>query len=134
MNAPPTVRPVVLTSPVFTLGSALRWLGHDCPDHHYCWEPVGTLTAFVWFLRRGPRFAAYPLETLILLDPTEIGKLLARTRPLIDEVDRCTRGDAIQVRHRRGSDNRWMPVLQGVSPTHATARRYTSSQHRDQSR
>jgi hypothetical protein len=128
MNAPPTLRPIVLPSPVFTLGSALRWLGHDCPDHQ-CWEPVGTLTASVWFLRRGPHFPTYPL---ILLDPTEIGKLLARTRPLIDEVDRCTRGDAIQVRHRRGSDNGWMPVLQGVSPTHATARQYTGSQRADQ--
>jgi hypothetical protein len=132
MNAGRTRWPVVLPSPVFTLGSALRWLGHECRDLHYCWEPVRTLTASVWFLRRGPHFSIYSLETLILLDPTEVGKPLACTRRLIDEVGRCSRGDAIQVRHRRGSDNGWMPVLQRVSPSHVSMRQYTDVHRRDQ--
>jgi hypothetical protein len=32
--APP---PRAFPAPIFTVGSALRWLGHDCPDHPAAW-------------------------------------------------------------------------------------------------
>lgn len=78
MNAPPALNATDFPSPVFTLGSALRWLGHDCPDH--CSETVDDLTASVWFLRRGRHFVGQSPETLVLLDPTDAGKALARIR------------------------------------------------------
>lgn len=31
MNAPTALNPTHVAASVFTLGSALRWLGHDCP-------------------------------------------------------------------------------------------------------
>ena len=47
----------------------------------------------------------YPSETLLVVDLIETGEPLARIHWMIDEVNRCTRGDAIRARQRRGSDN-----------------------------
>lgn len=47
----------------------------------------------MWFLRRGNLLPAYPLEALLVVDLTETGQPLARTHRLIDEVNRCTRGE-----------------------------------------
>ena len=47
--------PTSLRPPVFTLGSALRWLGHACPDHRRCFAPIDTRRASVWFIRGGRR-------------------------------------------------------------------------------
>jgi hypothetical protein len=102
MNAarPPVIGgPSAPPPPVFTLGSALRWLGHNCP-HHCCSEPIDTLDASVWFLRRGQQFPTFPLQTLVLVDPPTTGNPLAGIHQMIYQVDCCTRGDAIQVRHR----------------------------------
>ncbi len=110
MNILTALDPIHLPTPVFTLASALHWLGHDCPDH--CPGTIGGLTASVWFLRRGPQFLASPPETLILLDPTETGKALADVRRAIYRVDSCTRGESIHVRHRRDSEHG--PVLAGA--------------------
>ena len=102
--SPATHPPTVPTAPVFTLGSALRWLGHDCPDRR-CSQPIEALPASMWFARRGHLLPAYPLEALLVVDLTETGKPLARIRRLIDEVNRCTRGETIWVRPRCSSDN-----------------------------
>jgi hypothetical protein len=108
MNPPPA--PSSLTAPapptpVFTLRSALRWLGHDCPEHRCC-EPIAALTASVWFIRRGPQFRPSPMETLVLLDLTETDEPPAHIDRIIHEVNCCTRGVAIHVRQRHSSENR----------------------------
>jgi hypothetical protein len=108
MNASPA--PISLTAPappapVFTLSSALRWLGHDCPEHRCC-EAIATLNASVWFIRRGPQFRPSPMETLVLLDLTETGEPPAHIDRIIHEVNCCTRGEAIHVRQRHSSENR----------------------------
>jgi hypothetical protein len=95
MDSPDFPRP-----PVFTLGSALRWLGHDCPDHCCCWAPIDTLKASVWFLRRGPQCRLLPPQTRVLVDAIEIGDAAASIRRLIFEINGCTRRDAIEVRYR----------------------------------
>jgi hypothetical protein len=110
MNTLTAHSPTYLPAPVFTLGSALRWLGHDCPDH--CSATIDGLSASVWFLRRGLQFLVQPAETLVLLDPTDIGKPLAHIRRMIYEVDCCTRRGAIHVRHRRKGEHG--PVLAGA--------------------
>jgi hypothetical protein len=105
LNASPaTQSPTVPTAPVFTLGSALRWLGHDCPDRR-CSQPIEALPAFMWFARHGHLLPAYPLETLLVVDLTKTGEPLARIHRLIDGVNRCTRGETIRVRPRCSSDN-----------------------------
>jgi hypothetical protein len=81
----------VPAAPVFTLGSALRWLGHDCPARR-CSQPIEALPAAMWFVRRGHLLPAYPLEALLVVDLTETGEPLARIHRLIDEVNRCTPG------------------------------------------
>jgi hypothetical protein len=105
MNASPaTHSPPVPTAPVFTLGSALRWLGHDCPDHRWS-QSIDALPASMWFLRRGHPLPTHPLEAVLVVDFTETGEPLARIQRLIDEVNRCTRGETIRVRQRHSSDN-----------------------------
>ena len=96
--APP--KPTAPPKTLFTLGTALRWLGHDCPDHRCC-EPIAAVPASVWFIRRGPLFGSSPMETLVLLDPTNTGE---RIDEIIYEVDCCTRGEAIHVRQRHHSE------------------------------
>jgi hypothetical protein len=92
-------------TPVFTLGSALRWLGHDCPEHRCC-EPIAALDASVWFIRRGPQFRPSPVETLVLLDLSETDEPLLHIDRIIHEVNCCTSGEAIHVRQRHSSENR----------------------------
>jgi hypothetical protein len=106
MNA--VLAPVSLAAPpkpLFTLGTALRWLGHDRPDHRCC-ELIAAVPASVWFIRRGPLFGSAPMETLVLLDLTETGEPLARIDEIIHEVDCCTRVEAIHVRQRHSSESR----------------------------
>jgi hypothetical protein len=107
-STPPTFElPAARPAPVFTLGSALRWLGHDCVcTDRRCWEPVDTLTASMLFLRRGQRFVAFPLETLVLVDLAETGEPLERLRRLIHDVNWCTREQAIQIHHRAAPTTR----------------------------
>ena len=105
MNASPVTHShTVPTAPVFTLGSALRWLGHDCPDRR-CSQPIEALPASMWFARRRHLLPAPPWEALLVVDLTEIGEPLARIHRLIDQVNRCTRGETIRVRPRCSSDN-----------------------------
>ncbi|BBY03260.1 hypothetical protein [Mycobacterium seoulense] len=106
MTAPPvTHSPTVPTPRVFTLGSALRWLGHGCPDRR-CSQPIDALPASMWFRRHGhPYFPTYPLETLLVVDLAETGEPLVHIDRLIDEVNRCTRGETIRVHQRHNSDN-----------------------------
>jgi hypothetical protein len=98
MTASPTTHsPAAPTAPVFKLGSALRWLGHDCPDRRYS-QSIDALPASMWLLRRGGHpLPAYPLQAVLVVDVAETGEALARIRRLIDEVDRCTRGETIRV-------------------------------------
>jgi hypothetical protein len=72
MNAPTALNPTHVPAPVFTLGSALRWLGYDCPDR-CCSEKIGDLDASAWFMLRGSHFPTSPPGTLVLVNPTETG-------------------------------------------------------------
>lgn len=56
MNAPPVLNPAPRRAPVCTLGSALRWLGHDGTDRH-CLDPTDFLIAPIWFIPRGQHTA-----------------------------------------------------------------------------
>jgi hypothetical protein len=66
MNAPTALNPTHVPAPVFTLGSALRWPGHDCPDR-CCSETIGDLDAHIepCNTQAGPRAFGYP-RALIL--------------------------------------------------------------------
>jgi anti-anti-sigma factor len=90
--------------PVFSLGSALRWLGHDCPGHRCCRAPIDAMDASVWFIRREPGFVMFPHETHVLVDPGETGEALTSIHRLIYQVNRCTHGEAIVVRPRTRGD------------------------------
>jgi hypothetical protein len=106
MNAAPAPRSLT-TRPaqMFTAGSALRWLGHDCPNHR-CWEPIADVAASVWFIRRGPHFRLSPAEALLLLDLAQTGEPPARIDAIFNEVDCCTRNEAIHIRPRHPGENR----------------------------
>lgn len=96
-----------LRAPVFTLGSALRWLGHDCPDGRCFCAPIDTLRASVWFLRHGPQCRPFPAETRVLIDAIDIGDTVTAIRRMIYQVNGCTHRDAIEVRYQpRCADDR----------------------------
>lgn len=86
--------------PLFTLESALRWLGHDCPGYRCCCAPIESMQASVWFIRHGLPFPTFPFQTRVLVDPSETGGALAHLSLMIDQVNWCTRHDAIEVRLR----------------------------------
>lgn len=95
-------------APVFTLGSSLRWLGHDCPDDRCFRVPINTLGASVWFLRRGPQSRPFPAETRVLIDAIDIGDTVTAIRRMIYHINGCTRRDAIEVRYKpRCADDRF---------------------------
>lgn len=81
---------------LFSLGSALRWLGHDCPDPH-CWSLADTAPAAVWFLRHGSLFRT-PLDTMILVDFDDVSLTAAQCDQLLERVNGCVDTDAITVR------------------------------------
>ena len=76
--------------------SALRWLGHDCPGPR-CWLPIDALNASVWFLMSGQRSYAVPPKTRVLVDLSIAVADLRRVHQVINEVNWCTRRDAIEV-------------------------------------
>lgn len=59
----------------------------------------------MWFLRRGHPLPTYPLQAVLVVNLAETREPLARIRWLIDEVNRCTRGETIRVHRRHSSDN-----------------------------
>lgn len=109
-TAPLTPSTAVFPAPIFTVGSALRWLGHDCPARR-CSEGIDALDASVWFVRHGQRFLTSSPETLVLVDPAVTGAALADLHRVIDAVDGCTRSDGIRVR-----DVQWLR-RNGTEPT-----------------
>ncbi|MEO6793732.1 MAG: hypothetical protein ABI253_06015 [Mycobacterium sp.] len=92
-------------APVFTLGSALRWLGHDCSQCLGC-GPIDGLAASVWFIRRGSQFLPSLLEPLVVVDLTETGEFLTPIAQIIREVNCCTCSDGIQVYARLSHESR----------------------------
>ncbi|MCP9271661.1 hypothetical protein [Mycolicibacterium arenosum] len=95
MNAPPAQLSVARRSSIFTLGSALRWLGHECVEPH-CSEPFDDMAASIWFLRRGAEFGAPP-DTLILVDTRSASFSSAGVRRVLYQVNCCTLDEAIVV-------------------------------------
>ena len=71
----------------------------------------------MWFLRRGHPLPTYPLQAVLVVDLAETGEPLARTHRLIDEVDRCTRGETTRVRQRHSSDNGLEPIALQMNQT-----------------
>jgi len=84
---------------LFTVGSALRWLGHDCPDRQ-CWQPIDALRASVWFLLTGQRSYAFPPKTRVLVDLSITEADFGCVHQVINEVNWCTRRDGIEVGYR----------------------------------
>lgn len=84
-------------SPTFTLGTALAWLGHNCPG--LCPEPAVGSRATVW-IRRLPCSTEAWTQTLVefaITDPTWSRELV---QGLAGDVNRCVRTDRIRVRAR----------------------------------
>lgn len=100
VNVPAPPSPTPLRAPNFTVGSALRWPGHDCLGDLCCFAPIDTLRASVWFLRRGPQSRTFPLRTRVLVEASRIDDGAASIRRLIYQVNGCTARDAIEVRYQ----------------------------------
>jgi hypothetical protein len=81
--------------PLFTLRSALRWLGYDDQSRH-CPQPIDVLPTSVWFLRRqGQQVPNFPLETLVIVEHTDTGAPAALIRQMVEDINRCIGHDLI---------------------------------------
>ncbi len=107
-----------IPGPVSTLGSAPRWVGHDCPDRRYS-QTIDALTASVWFVPGGQQVCTFPPETRVLVALSKNGANLTSVHRMIAEVNWCTRRDAIEVGYRpwtrRSHCGRRIPSLSPVS-------------------
>lgn len=81
---------------MFTLGSALRWLGHECVGRRRCSRSLDAEPVSVWFvLDEGPNpLVAY--EARVVVDgPT--GVTAGQLNRIITEINDCTQSEAIVV-------------------------------------
>jgi hypothetical protein len=85
-----------------SLGSVLSRLGHDCPGA--CDAADTELGAPVWFVRSRV-FGAGPGDAaLVVLDSSDFGCSITRSRQLLRQINDCTRAHGIRVSERRVGD------------------------------
>jgi hypothetical protein len=89
--------------PSSSLDRVLAGLGHDCPGR--CSAAADELGAHVWFVRRRPPGAGRSDATLVVLDATDYGGPMHRSRQLMRDVNDCVRDDGIRVTERRIDDS-----------------------------
>ncbi len=90
-------------APLFTLGSALGWLGHQCA--HSCSTSIANFNADIWFTRMSQRpLWPTPKGTVVVVDEPVGSADDAEVAALVAAVDACTRADGIRVRRRHVVD------------------------------
>jgi len=104
----------LVPAPVFRLGPALAWLGHNCPAR--CAEPIEGLAASAWFVRPKPVRRA-GLRGKIVVEVAGGPEAAARIRDAINTVSDCAAADGIQVYgRRRNRGSRALTLLDPGSP------------------
>jgi hypothetical protein len=84
----------------FSLGTALAWLGHDCPGA--CpREATGRLAA-VWFSHLPETLGKHAVLTLVEVDFGAAPWSALHGRALLRRINACVRPDRISVRERAG--------------------------------
>lgn len=90
-------------APLFTLGSALGWLGHQCAQS--CSTSIANFNADIWFTRLSQRpLWPTPQGTVVVVDEPVGSADDAEVAALVSAVDACTRADGIRVRRRHVVD------------------------------
>jgi hypothetical protein len=83
-------------SPTFTLGTALAWLGHECPGS--CPVSGCDWRASAWFVQ--VPLAAGPTWTLVDVDFLERPSSDDEVAVMLREVNQCVKREHIRVRER----------------------------------
>ncbi len=89
-------------SPSFSLGTALMWLGHDCPGS--CPSTLSNARAAVWFLHLPERTIATWTETLVDVDFIDSPWPDAERDELLSRINHCVWADNMRVRQRTAVD------------------------------
>ena len=105
-------QPIRQRSPAFTLGTALVWLGHDCPGD--CPPDVSARPAEVWFVRANGTASHTWALTIVDVDFTASPQ--DSRQDLLEQVNDCVRPDRIRVRHR-STPERSRPTALNMQPT-----------------
>ncbi len=82
----------------FPLGTALLWLGHDCPGA--CPSTINNARAVVWFLHLPERMVATWTKTLVDVDFEDRPWPDSERHELLVQLNHCVRADNIRVRER----------------------------------
>ena len=85
-----------------SLSAVLGRLGHDCPGT--CDAADTELGAPVWFVRSRMNGAGPGDTALVVLDSSDFGCSITRSRQLLREINDCTRSHGIRVSERRVGD------------------------------
>lgn len=85
--------PRAAIEPLFTLASALRWLGHECSNSCYATQ-LGLLPASMWFVWADRHCPGSPLHTVIVVDPGDSGLSHDELSAHLAAIDDCLRREA----------------------------------------
>lgn len=92
----------VRRSPSFSLGTALLWLGHDCPG--LCPPTAVDARAAVWFLHLPDRTVATWTKTLVDVDFQDTLWSDGERDELLSGINHCVRADKLRVRERTAAE------------------------------
>jgi hypothetical protein len=95
---PQPATPELARSLSFSLGTALLWLGHDCPGT--CPPTITNARAAIWFLRLPDRMIATWTKTLVDVDFDDRPWPDAERHDLLAQLNHCVGADHMRVRER----------------------------------
>jgi hypothetical protein len=93
---------VITRSPSFTLGTALLWLGHDCPGG--CPPIASNWRAEVWFVHLPDTSTRRWTKTLVDVDFADEKSTDGPGEELLRQINACVRPDHIRVRERSAAE------------------------------
>lgn len=85
--------PPASIAPVFTLASALRWLGHEC-SNPWCATQLGALPASMWFVWSDRRCPGSPPHTVVVVDPGDGATSPVELAAHLAVINDCLRHEA----------------------------------------
>jgi hypothetical protein len=95
-----THNPIGERSLSFSLGTALAWLGHDCPGA--CPQEITRHQAAVWFAHLPAALGQHGVLTLVEVDFGAAPWSGLHRQALLRRINACVRPDRISVRERVG--------------------------------
>jgi anti-anti-sigma factor len=89
--------------PMFTVSTALAWLGHCCVEH--CSAPIDSLAARIWFVPENGVVGPPPRGNVVLFD-FDNDAPAREYLPVVHAINRCAARDGVRFGARRATTTR----------------------------